>query len=775
MSDQQLSRMMTDFCRQRLFGVLTEFEVELVQRYLDMLIDRRQLPPYVGHRPNWAQIAVESGVDKTRLRAAGDHLRYGLEALIREIPKLPTLEPHRGRLPAQLSHSKAGRVPKSTKAKASIALPRATRSKSRQPPPKSKPGPKPRPIVEFPSAVPGPWEDPSDFPSALALHMRRHGDSCWQLCRSIVKPEEAFDRKTVQSWLSSENSPATLESFEILRRIERRYRLPVGYFRSKLLATNRSTRSLRKLEGVSTAERRRLAWHLPEDFDLRSTEERQEIIDWVRRVIISGTTDYRKYQAAAMKHRFAVQFPGLLDQGNGHKSYQSKSQSLDQGRPSAGGGNLCAPPHLMEEMRELMAFKRSTLTRVGYQRTGVWGEETASQKLEHLGLMLGALCASPDSPVGGYGVPPNQLTLALLAFPAVWDWYLRWRERRRGLFTAWEVDMLRTALALTRKDTGWLRQNPAVADQLSPIPGLISDQDVTLANRDWNNACDTMHGYASRLVKEIERVARVHRDPFEPILVILEAESPLGEYRKIAEEIAHSMPNERHYPIAATEALRSLLMLRIGLHSGLRQKNLRQLLFCPRGRIPASERILSELRRGQMRWNNRDNAWEIFIPSSAFKNSNSSYFGKKPFQLQLPDLGGLYVAIDQYATTRSRLLHGATDPETFFVKTVKRTSSDAAYDQTTFYEAWRLTIQRYGIFNPYTGRGAIEGLLPHGPHNVRDVLATHILKKTGSYEQASYAIQDTPDMVAKHYGRFLPQDKAALAAQILNKVWEHPA
>lgn len=51
-------------------------------------------------------------------------------------------------------------------------------------------------------------------------------------------------------------------------------------------------------------------------------------------------------------------------------------------------------------------------------------------------------------------------------------------------------------------------------------------------------------------------------------------------------------------------------------------------------------------------------------------------------------------------------------------------------------------------------------------------LATHILKQTGSYEQASYAIQDTPDMVAKHYGRFLPQDKAALAARILNQVWE---
>jgi len=67
-----------------------------------------------------------------------------------------------------------------------------------------------------------------------------------------------------------------------------------------------------------------------------------------------------------------------------------------------------------------------------------------------------------------------------------------------------------------------------------------------------------------------------------------------------------------------------------------------------------------------------------------------------------------------------------------YVKTVKSTSVDASYNQTTFYEAWRLAIQRYGIYNPYTGRAAIKGLLPHGPNNVRDVLAAHILKQTGS-------------------------------------------
>ncbi|MEJ0022917.1 MAG: hypothetical protein WDN76_05380 [Alphaproteobacteria bacterium] len=148
-------------------------------------------------------------------------------------------------------------------------------------------------------------------------------------------------------------------------------------------------------------------------------------------------------------------------------------------------------------------------------------------------------------------------------------------------------------------------------------------------------------------------------------------------------------------------------------------------------------------------------------------------FLRRPFRLVLPDLAGLYAHIGQYVSSdRKRLLSDAADPGTFFIKTVKRSSANAEYDQTTFYEAWRLTVQRYGIYNPYTARGAIKGLLPHGPHNVRDVLATHILKQTGSFEQASYAIQDTPDIVAKHYGRFLPENKAALAARILNQVWE---
>ncbi|MBX9793653.1 MAG: hypothetical protein K2Y02_05065 [Burkholderiaceae bacterium] len=600
------------------------------------------------------------------------------------------------------------------------------------------------------------------FSEALDLHMRRHRDGPRQLRNAIVAPGDSLDWTAIRSWRQGRKEPRSAASFELLARIEARYRLPAGYFRRKLAHPSRATTCL-SLPGVKPSERRRLIWHLPDDFDRRPPAERSEILEWVRRVIISGSTEYRRYQALAIRDRYALRFLSLDDVNSMDEASVHDPDLL---------GGLAPPRTLQEEMSSLVRFKTATLAAAGYQRSGVWGAETASQKIEHLGLLFGALAALPESRVRGLGVPRESLTFGMLVFPAVWDWYLQWREKRRGFYTNWEVDMLRLAIALTRKDVGWLRQSPEYRLRIVEVPGLITRRDIDMAVGDWGDVCDRLYLHGLARAKEIDRVARIHRDPFEPILPILEADSPLAAYRSITDEILKRMPDARRYPRCAAEAVRAFLMLRIGLHLGVRQKNMRQLLFQRRGAPPTPERVLESQRRGELRWHDRDGGWEVLIPATAFKNARSSYFAQKPFRIVLPDLARLYEFIDSYLDRhRARLLRGAADPGTFFVKTVKATSTNAAYEQTTFYEAWRLIIQRYGIYNPYTGRGAVKGLLPHGPHNLRDVLATHILKRTGSYEQASYAIQDTPETVANHYGRFLPQDKAALAAQVLNQVW----
>lgn len=70
--------------------------------------------------------------------------------------------------------------------------------------------------------------------------------------------------------------------------------------------------------------------------------------------------------------------------------------------PDLLSGVVDAPPRLAMEMANLIRFKTATLTALGFQRNDVWGEETAAQKIEHLGLMFGALAASPKSAVKGW-------------------------------------------------------------------------------------------------------------------------------------------------------------------------------------------------------------------------------------------------------------------------------------------------------------------------------------------------------------------------------------
>src|SRR6185369_16258556 len=127
----------------------------------------------------------------------------------------------------------------------------------------------------------------------------------------------------------------------------------------------------------------------------------------------SGSTDYRRYLADAMKLRYAVRFPAL-------QSKRPDRRLLDPDEPDDGdiedapdpellSGVVRAPPRLAAEMAALVSFKTTTLTALGYQRRGVWGQETAAQKIEHLGLMFGALAASPDAATRGRGAPLRDL------------------------------------------------------------------------------------------------------------------------------------------------------------------------------------------------------------------------------------------------------------------------------------------------------------------------------------------------------------------------------
>ncbi|WP_204273045.1 hypothetical protein, partial [Enterobacter hormaechei] len=71
-------------------------------------------------------------------------------------------------------------------------------------------------------------------------------------------------------------------------------------FKAKLPHKSRAAYGFKPVE-IADSERRRLAWHLPDDFESRPINEQEKILAWVRGVIVSGATDYRRFQAIAMK------------------------------------------------------------------------------------------------------------------------------------------------------------------------------------------------------------------------------------------------------------------------------------------------------------------------------------------------------------------------------------------------------------------------------------------------------------------------------------------
>ncbi len=204
---------------------------------------------------------------------------------------------------AEAPRPKITRRPAAPKPKPEAAAKAASPSRVRRP------GPKPNPVETLPKPLFLTWEEPASLAEALRLHMARHGESAWRLHQAVVREGEAFDRKTIVTWLDGRRAPRSVESLAVLGRIERRYRLPPGYFAAKLPNPARAATGHRVGE-IDPAERRRLAWHLPHDFNSRPPEERQAILDWVQRVIVSGATDYRRFQRQATRQRYAIRFRG---------------------------------------------------------------------------------------------------------------------------------------------------------------------------------------------------------------------------------------------------------------------------------------------------------------------------------------------------------------------------------------------------------------------------------------------------------------------------------
>lgn len=295
---------------------------------------------------------------------------------------------------------------------------------------------------------------------------------------------------------------------------------------------------------------------------------------------------------------------------------------------------------------------------------------------------------------------------------------------------------------------------------------LFPTHPAARSEADWAEACARALDFVWERYAQVDKQLSIGRDPFLPILPVLEAPRPLLVYGQIAGEIRTRMPRGRERSLARARHLRALVAFRYVTQIPLRAKNLAECLLRAPGEPMTPMPRLSHLERPEL-WKDPDTGiWYHRQPRSAFKNAESPV--TDDVELPLEDEERFYADLAEYISLRPLLLAGRDDPGTLFVKDMSRQATKRPeMEPSEFGEFWRTILRSYGIHNPYTATGAIRGLRLHGPHAVRHITATDAIKRTGGVAEAAALLFITEAMVAEHYARFLPKDRFARARAVL--------
>jgi hypothetical protein len=294
--------MISDYCRKRVATVLSPPETEAIRQYLIKLLELGvYLPRLTGH-DIWVDVSLETGIAVVHLKTAHDQLAPIFDAVTRSVSRHGA-KARRKKVRSAPADAALYSEDAASASKASVSVSRRKDNFSHR----AARIYRKTPVEEGPKPLWTEWKDPEAFAQALQLHIDRHGETPTDLYRSVIGEGHTIDLRGFVRWCTGGRVPRSIQSLNILNRIERRYRLPSGYFKAKIPHQARAARG-HLLGEISPAERRRFAWHLPDDFNLRSGEEQEEILSWVKKVIITGSTDYRAFQAAAMRTRYSVRF-----------------------------------------------------------------------------------------------------------------------------------------------------------------------------------------------------------------------------------------------------------------------------------------------------------------------------------------------------------------------------------------------------------------------------------------------------------------------------------
>lgn len=364
----------------------------------------------------------------------------------------------------------------------------------------------------------------------------------------------------------------------------------------------------------------------------------------------------------------------------------------------------------------------------------------------------------------GLGMPGDLVHPSLLAVIDLLTDFSHWRRRRSGgRFASTISDTLAMAADFLKPKTGIVWRNKSYLRHLERFKewwdtsGAALQQgtmflDIDAFREDWHAAVEAMYDFLIADVDELRsgdfRKTRL-RAPFVPIAGYLREHDPMVPYMAGVRAMLDAKPLgmvDRH--LHARNCILTLIVLQTGLRAAT-------LLLTVSGKDPTLRREVG--RDGNV-------TWRIVIPANRFKNARSPFFQDgAPYEFTLDNEDDLYERLDDHMARGRPYLLAGKELDALFI-----TREGNAYTAAQLSNTYRLLTGRFFVRNEDAETG-IEGVLPHGLHAVRHIIATSLLRTTGDIYVAAWAIQDTARTVEQHYVEFLPRNKAALAVEHLRK------
>ena len=304
---------------------------------------------------------------------------------------------------------------------------------------------------------------------------------------------------------------------------------------------------------------------------------------------------------------------------------------------------------------------------------------------------------------------PEQLTLGLFANKALLIQHLDWFIERAGTIHGGSSSFVRFTAMLCHPITGYLVTRSDIGERM----GFSSVEA-------WKGHLTDVQEWLRKKIEPkllaAERVNGKSRNLENTIGEILAMARPLDALAGVVKKLELSLSSENG--LDEMRGARDVMLVSLLMSNPLRALNVRRLAYLPDN--------TGHLRR------TAEGGWKLFIPRTEFKNIHGAA-KDRDYNMEIDP--AVWPFITRYLESY-RPMFGLDRPELIFVSE-KNPAREWKGLNKRFREITRTLLR---------GSGGI------GPHSVRNMYATQVIKQTkGDYIAAAEALHDEPETVKENY------------------------